>query len=164
MKTLAPLIAQLRLLRVQLYTYLDDLLIVGDSKVQATQSVQKTIQVLIHAGFVMNLKKSELAPTQDLVYIGAYLRMDLDQLYLPETRIQALTACVRSFFKLGAYRPAHQFLSLLGLIATTLQSVEYAHLHMRPIQWYLKQQWTRTTHVLQHPIFVNKDLVHALLW
>ena len=78
MKTLAPLIAQLRLLRVQLYTYLDDLLIVGDSKVQATQSVQKTIQVLIHAGFVMNLKKSELAPTQDLVYIGAYFRTDLD--------------------------------------------------------------------------------------
>ena len=45
-----------------------------------------------------------------------------------------------------------------------LQSVEYAPLHMRLIQWYLKQRWTHTTHRLRHPVFVNKDLVHSLLW
>ena len=49
-------------------------------------------------------------------------------------------------------------------MAATLGSVGYAPLHIRPIQWYLKQWWTRTTHGLQHPIFVNKDLVHPLLW
>ena len=35
---------------------------------------------------------------------------------------------------------------------------------MQPIQWYLKQCSTHTTHGLHHPIFVNKDLVHALRW
>ena len=119
-KTLAPLIAWLRLLGIQLYSYPNDL-IVGDSEVEVTQSVQKTIQVLI------------------------------------------LITCVRSFSKIGAYKPAHQFLSLLGLMAAMLQS-EYAHLYMRPIQWYLKQSWTHTTHQLHHPIFVRKDLVHVLLW
>ena len=86
MKTLAPLIAWLRLLSIQLlvYTYLDDLLIVGESEVEAAQSVQETIQVRIHAGFIVNLKKSELALTQDLVYIGARFHMDLGRLYLPE--------------------------------------------------------------------------------
>ena len=109
-KTLAPLITWLRLLGVQLYAYLKDLLIVGD-----TQSIQKTIQVLVQAGFVVNLKKSELTPTQDLVYIGAWFRTDLGRLYLLEMRIQALTAYVRSFSKVGAYmyKPAHQFLDLL---------------------------------------------------
>ena len=43
MKTLAPLIAWLRLLEVQLYTYLDDILIVGDSNVEVAQSLQKSI-------------------------------------------------------------------------------------------------------------------------
>ena len=100
-KTLAPLIGRLRLLGVQLYAYLDNLLIVGDSKVVAAQSVWETLQVLIHAGFVVKVKKSELAPTQDLVYIGARFRMDLGRLYLPEVRIQALTACARSFSKEG---------------------------------------------------------------
>ena len=54
----------------------------------------------------MNLKKSELAPTQDLVYIGARFCMDLGRHYLLEIWIQALTACVRSFTKVGAYKPA----------------------------------------------------------
>ena len=35
---------------------------------------------------------------------------------------------------------------------------------MRPIQWYLKQRWTHTTHGLHHLIFVNRDLVHSLWW
>ena len=78
----------------------------------------------------MNLKKSELISTQDLVYIGARFWMDLDRLYLPELRIQALITCVGSFSRVGAYKPAHQFLRLLGLMAATLQSVEYAHLHL----------------------------------
>ena len=154
----------MRLLRVQLYAYLDDLLIVGDSEVEAAQSIQETLQFLIHAGFIVNLKKSELAPTQDLVYIGARFCMDLGRLYLPETRIQALTTCARSFSTVGAYRPAHQFLSLQGLMAATLQSLEYAHLHMRPIQWYLIQRWTHATHGLYYLVFVNKDLVYSLLW
>ena len=44
---LDPLIVWLRFLRVQLYAYLDDLLIMEDSEVEVTQSIQKTIQVLI---------------------------------------------------------------------------------------------------------------------
>ena len=58
---------------------------------EVTQSIQKTIQVLVQAGFVVNLKKSELAPTQDLVYTGARFHMDLGRLYLPDILVQALT-------------------------------------------------------------------------
>ena len=54
---------RLRLLGVQLCTYMDNLLIVGDSEVEATQSVQ------------------------DLVYIEARFRMDVGRLYLPVTWI-----------------------------------------------------------------------------
>ena len=103
---------------------------------EVAQSVQKTTQVLIQAGFVMNLKKSESVPTQDLVYIGARFLTDLGRLYLLDLRIQALIACVGSS-RIGVFRPAHQFLRLLGLMVATLESVEYAHLHMRPIKWYL---------------------------
>ena len=41
LQTLAPLIARLRLLKVQLYAYLDDLLIVGDSKVEAANPLRR---------------------------------------------------------------------------------------------------------------------------
>ena len=61
---------------------------------EVAQSVQKTIQVLAQAGFVVNLKKSELVPTQDLVYIGVRFWTDLGRLYFPELRIQVLITCV----------------------------------------------------------------------
>ena len=90
--------------------------------------------------------------------------MDLCRLYLPELRIQALIGCVRSFSRDGEYKPAHQFLRLLGLMAATLQSMEYAHLHLQPIQWYLKCLWTAATYGLHHPVFVNRKFVHTLSW
>ena len=82
----------------------------------------------------MILKKSHLNPTRDLVYIRAKFRADLCRLYLLEEWIDGLLALVRSFSRVGQYKPALLYLSLLGLMAATLQMVEYAHLHMHPIQ------------------------------
>ena len=47
-------------------------------------------------------------------------------------------------------------------MAASLQSVEYANLHMHPIQWYLKSWWNHATHGLRFMIFIDKDLNHAL--
>ena len=110
----------------------------------------------------MNFKKSDLVPTQDLVYIGARFRMDLSRVYLLEDWIDGLLALVRSFSKGGQYRTVLLFLGLLGLMGATLQSVEYAHLHMRPIQWYLKQRWNHITHRLWYRILVSRHLNQVL--
>ena len=58
----------------------------------------------------MNLK-SNLTPTQDLVYIGAQFQMDLGRVYLPEDRIDGLLALVRTFSKVGQYKTALLFLA-----------------------------------------------------
>ena len=71
----------------------------------------------------MNLKKSDLVPTQDLVYIGARFRMELGRVYLLEDRIVRLLAMVKSFSKVGQYQTALLFMGLLGLMAATLQVV-----------------------------------------
>ena len=73
----------------------------------------------------MSRKKSDLTPAQDLVYIGARFLIDLGKVYLPKERIEGFLALVRSVSKVGQYKTALLFLSLLGLMATTLQWVEY---------------------------------------
>ena len=45
-KTLAPLVAWLRLMGVQLYPYLNDILLLGESARDVEQSVQTTLQML----------------------------------------------------------------------------------------------------------------------
>ena len=111
----------------------------------------------------MNLKKSKLTTSQDLVYIGARFRMDLDRLYLSEDQIDGLLALVRSFSRVGQYKLALLFLSLLGLMTAILSSVEYTYyLCMHSIQLYLKCRWNHIANGFGHPILVSKDLIQAL--
>ena len=100
----------------------------------------------------MNQKHSDLIQTLDLVYIRSRFRMNLDRLYLPETWIKRLLAVAKSFSSVGVYKPSLLFLNLQDLMAATLQSMEYAYLHMRTIQWYLKHHWNHVTHALDHQI------------
>ena len=71
---------------------------------------------------------------------------------------------VKSFSMVGHYQTALLFMGLLGLMAATLQVVEYAHLHMWPIQWYLKQRWNHVSQELSHRIMVSRDLKQHLQW
>ncbi len=119
-KVLAPVIALLRKHGIQIYAYLDDILLAADSYQVALEGVQLALKYLTQAGFILNIKKSDLVPTQDLVYIGGRFRTNLGQVFLPENRAKALISCVQSFLKPGAYRTALQFLSMLGLMASTI--------------------------------------------
>ena len=37
--------------------------------------------------------------------------------------------------------PVRQFMSLIGLLTATEKQVHLGRLHMRPIQWHLKNSW-----------------------
>ena len=102
-------------------------------------AVRTSLHTLTQAGYISNLKKLDLTLVQVLVYIGGRFRMDLAMIFLPVPRKEALISCVLSFSKVGSYKPAHQFLRLLGLMAVTLVML-HAHFRMRPVQWYLKDQ------------------------
>ena len=105
---------------------MDDILIVGFSPQDVEWAVRTALQTLMQAGYIINLKKSDLTPAQDLVYIGGQFQMDLARIFLPEARKDALI-CAPSFRKVGSYRPAHQFLRLLGLMAATLPGKVVQH-------------------------------------
>ena len=162
-KLLQPLVAFLRTRGIVIYIYLDDILVTARSQSLVLEALRCTMQVLLRAGFMVNLTKSELSPTQDLVYIGGRFRTDLGMVFLPPRRKEALLACVRTFLRVGQYKPAHHFLRLLGLLAACLSVVKLARLHMRPIQWHVKIRWA--PHMgLNAPIVVTLSLVGHLQW
>ena len=89
------------------------------------------LQVLTRAGIIVNQKKSDLNPTQDLVYIEARFSMDLNGQIVPTGGSDRRAPSPdRSFSRVGQFKPDLLYLSLLGLMAATLQMVEYGHLHM----------------------------------
>ena len=108
----------------------DNLLILGDSKVEVTSPFMKLFRS--SSSWICSEPEEVRTSPPTGVYRGTAL-YGPGQTIPTETRIQALTACPRLFSLVGAYRPA-LFRSLLGLMTTTLQSVKHAYLHMRYIQ------------------------------
>ena len=59
--------------------------------------------------------------------------------------------------------PARQFMSLIGLLTATEKQVHLGRLHMRPIQWHLKNNW-RVPESLEKIIPLPKSLHPHLQW
>ena len=156
------LVAWLRCRGIRLHAYLDDLLLVGDSPQQVQQAVSMTMQVLIHAGFVVNLTKSDLVPSQELVYIGALLSPKQGKVLLPVDRRDALKKVLLSFSRVGVLHPVRLWMQVMGLMAATIQCIPDARLRMRPIQWHVKSRWTSGS--FDQPIMVTREVREALLW
>ena len=156
------IIAWLRVQGVRIHAYLDDLLILAESPSRCLEALTLTVQVLVRAGFTVNLKKSDLRPSQDLVYIGGRLRTDLGRVLLPEDRKEALIRVMRKFSRVGARHTARQWLQILGLMAATISTVQYARLRMRPIQWHLRDCWKSRD--FSERVMVPSQLLSHLLW
>ena len=60
--------------------------------------------------------------------------------------------------------PVRQFMSLIGLLTATEKQVRLGRLHMRPIQWHLKNNW-RIPESLEKVIPIPRSLhPHLQLW
>jgi ribonuclease HI len=67
------------------------------------------------------------------------------------------------FRQVGRYHPAVRFLKLLGLMTATIDIVHQARLHMRPVQFYLKNKW-RASMGLQARVMVSRKFPPMLEW
>jgi hypothetical protein len=82
-KSLAQVLAFIRLKGINVHPYLDDLLIRASSP-----QCQQCLQVLTQVGFVVNQKKLDLNPSQALVFVGGRFHTDEGMVFLPEDRIR----------------------------------------------------------------------------
>jgi hypothetical protein len=121
------LITWLRSRGVRLYyAYLDDILLVGNSHSSIESALKLTITTFSRAGYMINVKKSDLQPGQDLVFIRGRFCTDLGRLLLLDDQRMAIIACIHIFMQVGMLFPARSWLQLLGLLAATVPSVKLA--------------------------------------
>ena len=69
-KLLKPVLASLRSKGVRLIAYLDDILIIGKTRLEAERAFQEMKQFLESLGFVVNEEKSQLKATQKMEFLG----------------------------------------------------------------------------------------------
>ena len=113
-------------------------------------------------GWLVNLEKSELEPKQVFDFVGYQFDLRSSRVRPTPDRWQNLQDKIQTLLSLTAC-PVRQFMSLIGLLTATEKQVHLGRLHMRPIQWHLKNNW-RVPESLEKIIPLPRSLHPHLQW
>ena len=147
---------------IRIHQYLDDWLVRASSHRVCLHHTQVLVKMCQTLGWVMNLEKSELEPKQVFDFVGY-------QFDLRSGRVRPTPDCWQNLqdkiLELLATPtcPVRQFMSLIGLRTATEKQVHLGRLHMRPIQWHLKNNW-RVPESLEKTIPIPRSLHPHLRW
>ncbi|XP_062286992.1 uncharacterized protein LOC133992289 [Scomber scombrus] len=129
-------IAPLRQQGIRLATYLDDWLLLAQSRQEAMAHTRILTRHLLDLGFVINAEKSMLCPTQDIIFLGLSLDSVIFTARLSAERVRAFRACL-ALFHPGKSVQFRLCLRLLGLMASAILVVRLGRLHMREFQLWV---------------------------
>ena len=147
---------------IRIHQYLDDWLVRARSKQVCLLHTQILVKMCQDLGWLVNLEKSELEPKQVFDFVGYQFDLRSGRVRPTPDRWQSLQDKIQALLLLPAC-PVRQFMSLIGLLTATEKQVHLGRLHMRPIQWHLKNHW-RVPESLEKIIPLPRSLHPHLQW
>ncbi len=135
-KVVEGALTPLREVGVRILNYLDDWLILAQSREQLGDHRDLVLRHLSQLGLRVNWEKSKLSPVQRISFLGVELDSVSMTARLTEERAQAVLSCLSSFRGRNVV-PLKQFQRLLGHMASAAAVTPLGLLHMRPLQHWL---------------------------
>ena len=162
-KLMDVIAAFLRQRAISVFLYLDDWLIKNLIRTRLITRTRFCIQIIQSLGFLLNLKKSDLVPSQKFTFIGMEFMMQQNLVRVPTDRVQNLFLTIKKFLSFK-HVSARTFLSLLGKLSAAADFVTLGRLHLRPLQMCLLSAWKPHILPLDHPITINGMIRSHLQW
>ncbi len=135
-KVVEAALVPLREAGIRVLNYLDDWLILAQSRALLCEHRDTVLSHLSRLGLRVNWEKSKLSPVQRTSFLG----MELDSVNLTARlsveRAQLMLNCLESFQRKRAV-PLKHFQRLLGHMASAAAVTPLGLLHMRPLQHWL---------------------------
>ncbi len=141
-KVVEGALTPLREVGVRILNYLDDWLILAQSREQLGDHRDLVLRHLSQLGLRDNWEKSKLSPVQRISFLGVELDSVSMTARLTEERAQAVLNCLSSFRGRNVV-PLKQFQRLLGHMASAAAVTPLGLLHMRPLQHWLHSRVPR---------------------
>ena len=129
---------------INIVMYIDDWLIYHKDPGQLSVIVQEILPLLSQLGIVINLAKSDLTPRQRFHYIGVEFWTDKALVMPPMDRIVKLHALLDRLLN-RTQCVARELLSLIGMCNSMMALVPLGRLHLRPLQWFLRDRYIPKT-------------------
>ncbi len=141
-KVVEAALVPLREAGIRILNYLDDWLILAQSRALLCEHRDMVLSHLSRLGLQVNREKSKLSPAQRISFLG----MELDSVNLTarlsEERAQSMLRCLESLQRKRAV-PLKHFQRLLGHMASSAAITPLGLLHMRPLQRWLHDRVPR---------------------
>ena len=131
-KILKPAISFLRLSGMRITFYLDDILVISSTYLEACSSVKTCINLLNDLGFTINYEKSSLTPMQNILHLGYNWNSVNMSISLPEEKLIKIKNLASNCLKGPC--SLRKLAMLLGLLVSSCNGFLYAPLHFRGFQ------------------------------
>ena len=129
-KVLKPVVGTLRQMGIRLIVYLDDILIMHQSKEELMQLTPLICQFFAGLGWVVNLKKSHLTPEQSMEFLGFMVNSLTMKLILPAQKLKKIQQDAQRLLKLERVS-VRELARFLGKASAASRAVWQAPLHYR---------------------------------
>ena len=139
-RVMAPVSTILHRMGVQLRRYLDDWLLQASSREQILLALRTVLCFCRSLGIVVNWEKSQMIPSQRMVYLGVFLDSISFRASPALKRVEKLLS-IGDVFLSCARQPVSSWLELLGVLSSLIQLIPGGRLRMRSLQLALRRQW-----------------------
>ena len=147
---------------IRIHQYIDDWLMRAKTKQQCQENTHRLIHLVQSLGWIINFQKTDLIPTQEIEFLGYKFDLRVGLVFPTQKKIDCLLEKTVSMLKATQTYP-RELMSLIGSMASMEKTIPLGHLHMRPLQWYLKTHW-RYPQSLDIPVPVSQVLKQHLQW
>ena len=130
---LRPVIAYFRKEGIRIHAYLDDFIILSSNYKKAKTDTHFVVSELQMLGFKINFKKSELNPTQNILFLGLQWNSHPPQVALPLEKWQKLQTLILTFLN-SQEQTCRSLAQILGLINFILITCSALRRHVRQLQ------------------------------
>ena len=139
-RLMAPISAILHRYGIRMLRYLDDWLILAESRTACTQARDRLLHLCEELGLQVNHRKSSLVPSQDMTYLGMQILSVRFVAKPTETRVVNLLNIIEEFLS-SPDPPAALWRRLLGHLSSLTLLVKGGILRMRSLQLRLRSKW-----------------------
>lgn len=161
-KLIKPVMALLRKQGIRSLIFLDDMLLMAESKEELEKKTQEVLTILRLLGFRINWEKSQLTPSHRIIYLGLIIDSMQMTFTLPEQKVQRTVAECQSAIRKGRVS-VRELSRLIGRMSATVMAVLPAPLCFRGLQ-AAKNRSLTASQSFETVVTLTREAVLELQW
>ena len=114
--------------------YIDDLYLQGSDCTQCFKNITETLTLFDKLGFVIHPDKSQILPSQEIVYLGFILNSVNMTIKVTPEKVSKITDICKSLLK-KKYPKIRDVAKCLGMMVSNFPGVRYGPLHYRNLEF-----------------------------